>query len=26
VLVGALGVGYSRKAVVQPPLEVLRDL
>jgi len=26
LLVGALGVGYSRKAVVQPPLEVLRDL
>ena len=26
VLVGALGVVYSRKAVVQPPLEVLRDL
>ncbi|MDA9091570.1 ABC transporter permease, partial [Porticoccaceae bacterium] len=25
-LVGALGVGYSRKAVVQPPLEVLRGL
>ena len=24
VLVGALGVGYSRKAVVQPPLEVLK--
>ena len=26
VLVGALGVGYSRKAVVQPPLEVLKSL
>jgi putative ABC transport system permease protein len=26
LLVGALGVGYSRKVVVQPPLEVLRDL
>ena len=26
LLVGALGVGYSRKAVVQPPLEVLKSL
>jgi putative ABC transport system permease protein len=26
VLVGGLGVGYSRKAVVQPPLEVLKNL
>ena len=26
VLVGALGLGYSRKAVVQPPLEVLKSL
>ena len=26
LLVGSLGVGYSRKAVVQPPLEVLRSL
>jgi putative ABC transport system permease protein len=26
LLVGALGVGYSRKAVVQPPLEVLKGL
>jgi putative ABC transport system permease protein len=26
VLVGGLGVAYSRKAVVQPPLEVLRSL
>jgi putative ABC transport system permease protein len=25
-LVGALGVGYSRKAVVQPPLDVLKSL
>jgi putative ABC transport system permease protein len=26
VLVGTLGLGYSRKAVVQPPLEVLKSL
>jgi len=26
LLVGLLGVGYSRKVVVQPPLEVLRSL
>jgi putative ABC transport system permease protein len=26
LLVGSLGVGYSRKAVVQPPLEVLKNL
>ena len=26
LLVGGLGVGYSRKAVVQPPLEVLKNL
>jgi putative ABC transport system permease protein len=26
VLVGTLGLGYSRKAVVQPPLEVLKGL
>lgn len=26
VLVGTLGLGYSRKAVVQPPLEVLKNL
>ena len=26
LLVGSLGVAYSRKAVVQPPLEVLRSL
>ena len=26
ILVGALGVGYSRKAVVQPPLDVLKGL
>jgi putative ABC transport system permease protein len=26
LLVGSLGVGYSRKAVVQPPLEVLKSL
>ena len=26
VLVGGLGVGYSRKAVAQPPLEVLKNL
>jgi putative ABC transport system permease protein len=26
LLVGSLGVGYSRKAVIQPPLEVLRSL
>jgi putative ABC transport system permease protein len=26
LLVGCLGVVYSRKAVVQPPLEVLRSL
>ena len=26
VLVGALGLGYSRKAVVRPPLEVLKSL
>ena len=26
LMVGLLGVGYSRKAVMQPPLEVLRNL
>ena len=26
ILVGTLGVGYSRKAVVQPPLELLRRI
>ena len=26
ILVGALGVGYSRKAVVQPPVDVLKGL
>jgi putative ABC transport system permease protein len=26
LLVGVLGVGYSRKAVTQPPLQVLNSL